>query len=80
MLVLVRMLGNPGGGEVAEAMVYPTIKWILVVVALLAVLASADLQMYPGSKEVAEIFECSRTILLFLAFLVLGFQFGQISR
>ena len=57
---------------------YPTTKWILIVIALLAVLASAVLLMYPASTEAAEIFEWARTILPLLAALVLGFHFGQI--
>jgi hypothetical protein len=57
-----------------------TIKWILIVIVLLAVLAGTDLMAFPGSIEAAEIFDWSRAILPLLAGLVLGFKFGQISR
>ena len=57
-----------------------TIKWILIVLTLLAVLASADLMAFPGSKEAAEIFNWSRMILPLLTGFVLGFHFGRISR
>jgi hypothetical protein len=57
-----------------------TIKWILIVLTLLAVLAGVDLMAFPGSKEAAEIFIWSRTILPLLAGLVLGFYFGRISQ
>jgi hypothetical protein len=57
-----------------------TIKWILIVLTLLAVVAGAVLMAFPGSKEAAEIFDWSRTILPLLASLVLGFYFGRISR
>jgi hypothetical protein len=67
-----------GGGNIVEAAMYPTTKWILIVIAHLAVVASAVLLMYPASTEAAEIFEWARTILPLLAALLLGFHFGQI--
>jgi hypothetical protein len=54
-------------------------KWILIVLTLLALLVSASLMAFPGSNEAAEIFNCSHTILPFLAALVLGFYFGRIN-
>jgi len=57
-----------------------TIKWILIVLTLLALLVSANLMAFPGSNEVGEIFNCSRTILPLLTGLALGFHFGCISR
>ncbi len=58
----------------------PATKWILIVIAILAVFASADIMMYPGSKETAEIIESVRTTLAVLAARVLGLQYGRASR
>jgi hypothetical protein len=57
-----------------------TIKWILIVLTLLALLVSANSMAFPGSNEAGEIFNCSRTILPLLAGLAFGFHFGLISR
>ena len=57
-----------------------TIKWILIVLVLLAGYAAVVLMAFPGSKEAVEIFDVSRTILPLLAGIVLGFYFGRISR
>jgi len=57
-----------------------TIKWILIVLTLMALLASAIFMAYPGTNEAGEIFNCSRTILPLLAGIALGFHFGHISR
>jgi len=67
--------GQAGCGELTESAMYPTTKWILIVISVLAVLASVVLLKYPGSKEAAEIFEWARTILPPLATLILGFHF-----
>lgn len=58
----------------------PTIKWFLIVLVLLTVLASADLMAFPGCTEAAEIFNWLRAILPLLAGIVLGFHFGRIGR
>jgi hypothetical protein len=57
-----------------------TIKWILIVLTLMALLASASFMAYPGSHEAAEIFNFSGTILPLLAGIALGFHFGRISQ
>jgi len=49
-----------------------TIKWILIVLTLLALLVSANLMAFPGSNEAGEIFNCPRTILALLTGLALG--------
>ncbi len=50
--------------------------WILVSIAVLAILACAVLLKYPESKGAALIFEQARTLLPPLVTLVLGFYFG----
>jgi hypothetical protein len=51
-------------------------RWILISIAVLAILACTMLLKYPGSKEAALIYEQARTILPPLVTLVLGFYFG----
>jgi hypothetical protein len=51
-------------------------KWILIVLTLLALLASADLI----ANQAGEIFNSARTILPLLARIVLGFHFGHARR
>lgn len=51
-------------------------RWILITIVIVWLLACADLQAFPGSKEASLIFEQSRTLLPPLVTLVLGFYFG----